>query len=377
MIWYITGKPRSGKTYYAVYKIKGFADSDRYDNIYTNIGGFKFDKFDKVKKLDFEHFFDVYVPELYKEFKKAKKTMDDYDDWIVNKVKEDGYYRSAFFVDEAQEYLANERVHLRWLFSYQGHLGFDFYFITQALGLVHAKYKYTVESVYNSVSSSYKIFSNLFSSPLLDKLFGKSKLYKKIKELTNYGVYQIYATTKMTRTDKVSTFRLPMKKEIFDIYKSGDVIQQKSPILGRLLIILLLILGLYFYFKYFTQNMFHHKSKSKDNPVSKTVLSTSNTHSGSKSLDSAALSASASYENKIIIPVSCRNDYCSSKFFQRLPYGVLKKYKDDLFRIIYFKNLKYSTDLYIETTEENMKVFSPFSSSAVSKKSFLKEVWDD
>ena len=54
MIWYITGKPRSGKSYYAVHKLNEFAKNNRYETIFTNIGGFKFDKFDNVKKQDFD-----------------------------------------------------------------------------------------------------------------------------------------------------------------------------------------------------------------------------------------------------------------------------------------------------------------------------------
>jgi len=69
MIWYITGKPRSGKTYYAVHKLVSFANSNRYDHIYTNIGGFKFDRFENVHKCDFEEFFEVYVANLYREFR--------------------------------------------------------------------------------------------------------------------------------------------------------------------------------------------------------------------------------------------------------------------------------------------------------------------
>ena len=353
MIWYITGKPRSGKTYYAVHKLNEFTKNKRYETIITNIGGFKFDKFDNVKKQDFEEFFEVYVPALYQTYKKAKKEHEDYDQFIVDKVKADGYYKAAFFVDEAQEYLPNERVYLRWLFSYQGHLGFDFYFITQALGLIHAKYKYTVESVTNSVSSSNKIFANVLSSPLLDKLFKNSKLFKKLKDNSNYGVYQLYASTKMTKADKVDTFRLIFKKEIFDLYKSGDKVTQKSPLLGRLLIVFLLLGSLYMYYKYVTGKM-----KSKSEPTTQTKVShatnykeTTTAHNGNTlTFDDAT----------IIVPISCRYDYCDSKFFKKLPYGVLQKYKDDIYKLVFYHKLKYSTNIYIETTEHNMQMFSSF-----------------
>jgi zona occludens toxin (predicted ATPase) len=245
MIWYITGRPRSGKSYYAVHKLLSVVKSKRYKTIYTNIGGFKFGKFDNVKKLDFEDFFDVYIPALYKDFKKAKKELEDYDQWLIDKITKDGYYKCAFFVDEVQEYLPNDRVHLRWLFSYQGHLGFDFYLMTQNLGLVHTKYKYTIESVINSVSSTNKVFSSMLSSPLLEKVFKNSKLFKKIQDSFNYGVYQVYSSTKMSRSDKMNTFRVQFKQEVFDLYKSGDKVSQKSPLFGRLLLIIALLIGIY------------------------------------------------------------------------------------------------------------------------------------
>ena len=365
MIWYITGKPRSGKSYYAVHKLNEFAKNNRYETIFTNIGGFKFDKFDNVKKQDFEEFFDVYVPALYKEFKKAKKELEDYDQWLIDKIKEDGYYKSAFFVDEAQEYLPNDRVHIRWLFSYQGHLGFDFYFITQALGLIHAKYKYTVESVTNSVSSSNKVFSNILSSPLLEKIFKDNKVFKKLQANSNYGVYQLYASTKMTRSDKVDTFRLIFKKEIFDLYKSGDKVKQKSPILGKFFILLLLILSLYGYYKYVTGKM---KNKSEPTTTTQTV-----THAKTITNTSASPNSLTFDDATIIVPVSCRYDYCDSKFFKKLPYGVLERYKDDVYKLIFYHKLKYSTNIYIETTEHNMQMFSSFLDNQFSNKnkSFL------
>ena len=351
MIWYITGKPRSGKSYYAVHKLNECSKNKRYETIFTDIGGFKFDKFENVRKQDFEEFFDVYVPDLYKEFKKAKKELEDYDQWLIDKIKKDGYYKSAFFVDEIQEYLPNDRVHLRWLFSYQGHLGFDFYFMTQALGLVHPKYKYTVESVINSVSSSNKIFANVLSSPLLDKIFKNSKIFKKLKDNSNYGVYQLYASTKMTKADKVDTFRLIFKKEIFSLYKSGDKVAQKSPLLGRLLIVILLLTAVYMYYKYVTGNM---RDKSTVSPNTSTV---SHIINNDKTSTEKVLTFDG---NTIVVPIHCRYDYCYSKFFKRLPYGVLERYKDDIFKLVFYHKLKYSIDIYIETTEENMMMFSSF-----------------
>ncbi len=371
MIWYITGKPRSGKTYYAVHKLVGFAKSNRYDHIYTNIGGFKFDRFENVEKLDFEYFFDDYVSTLYAEFKKAKKTMDDYDEYIVEKVKADGYYKSVFFCDEAQEYLSNDRAHIRWIFSYQGHLGMDFYFITQALGLVHSKYKYTIESVTNSVSSSFKIFNNLLSSPFLTKTFGRFKLFKKLQENSNYGVYQVFATTKLAKSDLVNTFRLSFKPAIFDYYKSGDKITHSSPLLGRLLLIIVLITGVVLYFKYYSSR-FTHQNQSSDSVKKHT--SNFNKQGASHAI---VPFDSIPNENTIIVPVHCRNDYCQSTYFRDLPYSLLHNYLDQTFRIVYAEDHLYSTDIYIETTAQAMKMFSSFlpdKDTDKKNKSFLQGV---
>lgn len=370
MIWYITGRPRSGKSYYAVHKLNEFVKNNRYETIFTNIGGFKFDKFETVKKLDFEEFFDVYIPALYKEFKKAKKELEDYDQWLIDKIKEDGYYKSAFFVDEAQEYLPNDRVHLRWLFSYQGHLGFDFYLMTQNLGLVHAKYKYTIESVVNSVSSSNKVFSNILSLPLLEKIFKNSKFFKKLQANSNYGVYQLFSSTKMARADKMSTFRLIFKQEIFDLYKSGDKVKEKSPILGKLLLIVLSILAIYGYYKYVTGKM---GNNSQTPQVTTTKTLTASSPHDNKSLSKLSYMG----EDTIIVPVHCRLDYCNSSYFKHLPYQILQKYNKKFYELIYFKELKYSTDIYLETTDETMKMFSAFSERKHKRKMNFLESFNE
>lgn len=69
-ITYLTGIPRSGKTYYSVYKIYDlFLDNKKpnffnkkkkncdYKYLYTNINEFKFDKSDKFLKFDFSNFY--------------------------------------------------------------------------------------------------------------------------------------------------------------------------------------------------------------------------------------------------------------------------------------------------------------------------------
>jgi len=78
-------------------------------------------------------------------------------------------------------------------------------------------------------------------------------------------------------------------------------------------------------------------------------------------------------DSTIVVPVHCRYDYCNSQFFNKLPYGVLQRYKDDIYKLIFYHKLKYSTDIYIETTEHNMRVFSSFlkRENNVQNKSFV------
>jgi hypothetical protein len=72
----------------------------------------------------------------------------------------------------------------------------------------------------------------------------------------------------------------------------------------------------------------------------------------------------------IIVPVHCRLDYCNSSYFKKLPYQLLQKYNKKLYELIYFKELKYSTDIYLETTENAMKIFSAFSTQKNIKNKF-------
>jgi hypothetical protein len=157
----------------------------------------------------------------------------------------------------------------------------------------------------------------------------------------------------MTKADKVDTFRLIFKKEIFALYKSGDKVTQKSPLLGRLLVVILLLTAVYMYYKYVTGNMRDKATAPSTTTVSHVI----------KNDNASSTKALTFDDNTIVVPIHCRYDYCDSKFFKRLPYGVLERYKDDIYKLVFYHKLKYSTDIYIETTEHNMKIFSTFSSS--------------
>lgn len=223
MIIYVTGLPRSGKSYFIVDYIE--KKHSKFDTIFTNINGFKFDKLPNTKKINFNDFLD-YSKELHKLYKEYKKDYDNYDEKLLEKLKEDGYTKCLFVIDECQEYLDRELVHIKWLFSYHGHLGFEFIFATQALNLVHSKYKATIEGVIKAVPNSFRI------SP-------------------KYLVYSHYAIARMMKDEVYATSRLLARKEIFALYKSGDIVKKRSILIILILSLFLLLGALYLYFEYF------------------------------------------------------------------------------------------------------------------------------
>ncbi|AKF25855.1 hypothetical protein YH65_11035 [Sulfurovum lithotrophicum] len=344
MIYYVVGKPRSGKTYWAVNMINNLvkSKSDDFDQIYTNIGGFKYDQFENVKKLDYEWFFDTWVRDLHDYFKKAKREHDDYDHHIVEKVRQDGFYRSIFFCDEAQEYLSRDLAHIRWLFSYQGHLGFNFYFITQALGLIKPKYKYTIEYVVSPVASSFKLSNK-------------------------YSKYNYYATTRMLRSDKYMSERLFFRKEIFDLYKSGDKIKHKSFLIPKLIMLAFLFGGLFAYYKFSMSAFAGDPVKVKsDNPDASKYQ-----YSSAKKNDHAVPPARKVHKmsdaGDQLLRIRCYDSICSSKHFQDIPYPVLRKFFAADFTVVNSVQNMYSIDIYVTVSSRTLDMFVDFVAAKPTK----------
>ena len=325
MITYVTGLPRSGKSYYIVdYISKHYS---KFDNVFTNVNGFKFDKLPNTKKINFDDFLD-YAKELHKLYKEFKKDYANYDEKLLEKLKEDGYTNCLFVIDECQEYLDRELVHIKWLFSYHGHLGFEFILATQNLTLVHAKYKATIEGVIKSVPNSFRLSSK-------------------------YLVYSHYATSRMMKDEIYATSRLLARKEIFALYKSGDIVKKRSILIIPILSLFLLLGALYLYFEYFMSNNFkkYEPEKTKVNRNIKTLSPGSTTQE---------IESLQSYDETFIYDVYCIKNKCSFNNYKNIPLDLFLFKREELYKVILEIKSNYGKHFYIESNDSLEIYFKSF-----------------
>ena len=234
MIQFCTGIPGSGKSYYGIFniainfakdlkdnkKFKSYALSKtKYKTCLTNINELKFDKFDNVKELDFSKF-KITLSKLHNLYKLGKS-----DTELEECVKDEDFFYSLIVVDECHNFLNKDDEVLVWWLSYHRHFFQDIILITQDIPLVNKKYKSFTEFYYKAIPSSRKIF--------------------------NFNmIYHQYSGYQMFKTQKITSKKLPILKDIFALYGSGENNKQKSIILYFLLLALGFALAtiLVFYF---------------------------------------------------------------------------------------------------------------------------------
>jgi len=224
MVTFKTGFPGSGKTYHEVDKIynimlKNHDLSKSIEVIYTNINGIKLNDFPKngieLKKLNIEEFY-IYLQESYKIYNSYKNS-DNVDELLVKHTKEKGFYKCLIAFDECHDFLSNQdQVKVYWL-TYHRHLHHEIDLLTQNKSLVHTKYRAIPEIFIEAQPISKKLFSNTLS-------------------------YKHFASFAMRKNDMFNKSSLKTKKEVFELYQSGNTSKQKS--IFRKFIILI-FLGLF------------------------------------------------------------------------------------------------------------------------------------
>lgn len=256
MITYLTGVPRSGKTYFAVnYIYDKFVNGKLLDNkgldkqyLYTNIGGFKFDDInEQLLKNPIEDELGNLTPKLCVHFDTDKvlyhiKHCYDLahkgasDDELIEYLISKRLYRTLFVIDESYMVFkkVSEPIKVWWL-AYHGHLGMEIIIIIHNLNLIH---------------SDYKAFSETFVRAM-----------PKVFSLSNNQLRYTYYSDE-TFKEGYDNKSLPAKQYIFDLYKSGDLHKPKKPLYKYLGFIILAILFVFYNFYSFFEN---HTS---DNPQS-------------------------------------------------------------------------------------------------------------
>jgi len=236
MIELLTGVPGSGKTYFAVDRLRvAYEKKDR--PIFTNINlRIPFD--DILQPLDVKDFHDFCSKELafyesYRERQSQKRKDDpEYDeaDNYDEALKESGllekFGNALILWDECHNDLDNpDLAYVRWM-SYHRHFeGMDVLLITQNLSLIHRKYKGFIDKFYFGVQASKRLFSSTFK-------------------------YKVYTDHKQYEKFLIEVISLPSNRKIFELYDSGHYKVNKSAAFKKLAPIFVLIVFIALFTKY-------------------------------------------------------------------------------------------------------------------------------
>lgn len=320
MIQYCTGIPGSGKSYYGIFniaihfakelkdnkKFKSFALSKtKYKTCLTNINELKFDKFDSVKELDFNKF-KIILTKLHNLYKLGKS-----DSELEESVKDEDFFYTLIVFDECHNFLNKDDEVLVWWLSYHRHFFQDIILITQDLPLVNKKYKSFTEFYFKAIPSS-------------RKLFNTSMIYH---QFTGHQLFQ---------TQKANTKKLPILKDIFSLYGSGENNKQKSIVVYYLILAfiftnLLLVIS-YFFIKSKTQPKTEVQITQPADNINKTVQTQQlpqNQQTNQKQIIST-VPADTQNENLKLFKFSCFDKFCYYKFDNKttieIPSNILKTY---------------------------------------------------
>lgn len=324
-ITYITGIPRSGKSYLAVYRLyekfineKSKNKDEKFKFAYTNINKFDFSKSDKIKPFDFNEFY-LKLNDLYNIY---KMTDGKNDDLLIKRADELNIYNVLIVLDEAHNFLNDKEDEiLKWWLTYHGHLGHEIWLITQDMSLIATGYKSLAEFFYRAI-------------PLSKRLFTKKFRYKS------------YASWKMYQKDCISSFNIPIVKDCFNLYHSGSLGNQKSLvhkfIYMFLFFVFLLIIIFYIFVSLFNKN--ENDEIKTDKFVSSSQLKNSNrkmTNEEVKLMFSNNNNDNNLTDLKFTYIFNCSSDFCflnDKKNF--IPANLIKK--------IIFKNKPVYDEIFAD-----------------------------
>jgi len=239
MIRFLTGLPRSGKSFFAVKEIIEKLSTPQPINpntgepynflILTNIDGITYDDA-RLIKMEFDH--DFFKNTLIAPY--LRNLRDEYK--LTN---DDTIY---IYIDEAQRFFSNPEKDVEFFFDYHGHYGVDVVIITQNVKKISPKISALAEYEIRAAATSTNPFGSF--------------VYKQLQEGVQFG-----------------TIRVRKDPKVFSHYKSFQAGQGKVPKSKlrwyALAAIAAAIITWFFFFRAFSDS-FHIKGKSK--PVEDVVL---------------------------------------------------------------------------------------------------------
>jgi len=148
MFTLLVGTPGSGKTLYAIDKILKISKNEleEFKNIkyvYTNISGFKFDKFEDspvvFKNFSMKSFYD-HLENLFSIYN-INEDKEDLDDLLQDYCRENQLLDCYFIIDEAHNHFDNQDKIKMWWLTYHRHLNHEILFITQNKSIINTQYR--------------------------------------------------------------------------------------------------------------------------------------------------------------------------------------------------------------------------------------------
>ncbi len=330
MISYYVGLPGSGKTYRAVYTIyHNFSNGDfkrdasvkkDYENCYTNINEFKFDKVENVHKLDFDHFQkDLSI--LYKMYKKKCS-----DEELIDKCKELDIYKTLFVIDECHNFFNSQSADLVWWLTYHRHLYHDIILITQNLALVKSVYKPLAETFYKA-RPAFMTFSN------------------------KYFNYMYYTESRLSKPSYVKTIKVKKDENVFKLYKSGDAVKNKNIlyqfIIFSVVLLIVAIVAGYFYI----QSLTHAGDAPVTDQHQKTSIVSHSQTTQKNHIRSSQLKTHSydfNIEDSVFLSLQCSYSVCSNNNIS-IPPQLVKKFIDMGYMHSFYKHeiSKYLSVMYL------------------------------
>lgn len=326
-ITYIVGNPGSGKTFFGVkilydYFIKenkpNFLDkilkkNDKKDDkdfvvAYTNINQFNFESSDKIKKFEYDKFYEK-ISLVYNSYVFEKAD----DNKLIELLKDLDLYKALFVIDEIHNFFNNADDVLVWWLTYHRHLYQELYFITQSLSLVAPCYKNVAEFFYKASDSSHRLFSKKFR-------------------------YSQYTTANLYKKDLIKKIHIDFDEKIFNLYHSGNNGLGKSAVKKFFLIAFVLFIFCFIIFKVIMSVFFTPDTQNIKQPENK--ISSQAQNSPKNDLSQYVKNFNQNLENKERLPsyyfvFTCSYSYC---IFE----NSINEYDRDLiFKLIYDTRILY------------------------------------
>ena len=257
-ISYLTGIPKSGKTYLAVYKIwdnfvkepkkslfSKESPKNKYKICYTNINEFDFSKSDKIELLkvdDFKYNLSL-LYDLYQAGANDTELNAKADEFRLN--------HALIVIDEAHNFFTKKDDILTWWLTYHAHLYQDIWLITQDLSLIDTGYKAVAEYFYKAVEPARRLITSRFR-------------------------YQQFSSYKMNGVDliKGGGFTLPAIDEVFKMYVAGEKTKGSSIVVKFFALALILAFITFVAFNLYIKILSPKSEEIKEEPINQTQTQT-------------------------------------------------------------------------------------------------------